>query len=703
MRSKFNKKRVILVIIVVLLLLLIGTIGTYYLINNKKGPIEHLVYDEFDTIGGKINDNTYYIFGAKKDIAFEIIKQNDFSYEMVNKNGDKINSQLVDDMIKAPDEMYEEGMTYYLKIKNGNFKDNKYKDVNEIIFNVARSAKQMLIVKENDLKVNLKDIRINDNSIKINGDYKENDIIVVYNDDKLIGAYKIGKEITTNEYEYSIPKINEVFSDIDYYGKERINLANYVNDKNFNLFLNSLVHTVYAKEDVTINKPVWNKKDGTLEVGITIYTNNRKDFLANHDAKIELTLVLSIDLYKDITLDNYDYALEVNYNIKINNSFNHINDNFSNLYDAIKNKNNVEGYDTKWLEDGYSKLEFDKKQLEKSFGKITVDTKIEGLYLDIDNGILIDISNKGFINNTLSGNNTLLIGISESNGVYSNYSFDNKGEVNLVGDSDNKIASIIEAKLSFINIFDMDIRMTSGMYSSYKSSMNINNEDDLQTKIDYEIKGEDGFFAKYLVDTTEGELKTIYDDKIALNKIDRNIKILGKKKEEKKEEEKKDDNKTNYKYSADKVRELLQNGYNALDEYEEWDMPMGTLTTHFISKKEIDVDSNTFTETRNYDDMVSYTCTYNYVTKEMKCSNFEDVQNYVKGTCDNMHNDYLNYLETGEINNEDAKEWDNLYSDITACYYEAIPSSEPTDYDDDIQSILDQVKLTFDDLGVLKN
>ena len=72
-----NKKRLGVVIIIVLLLLLLGTIGAYYLINGKQKSTEHLVYDEFEMIGGKINDSTYFLLGASDDISFEVIKEND--------------------------------------------------------------------------------------------------------------------------------------------------------------------------------------------------------------------------------------------------------------------------------------------------------------------------------------------------------------------------------------------------------------------------------------------------------------------------------------------------------------------------------------------------------------------------------------------------------------------------------------------------
>lgn len=702
-RKRINKKKLVIALIILLLLLLGLTIGIYYLINKKEKPSQHLIYDEFEMIGGKLDNDTYYLLGASNDIAFEVITENSFSYEVKDSDGNKVNSQVTESntmggiKIKAPGSLYEEGKTYYLKINNGNFKDKKYKDFKEIIFKVTRPAKQGMTFKENAIKVDIKDVEINDNAIKGTDEYNENDIIVVYDNNKLLSAYKIDKVIEKGNYQYTIPKINEVFSDIDYYGKEKINLSDFQNDKNFNLFLNSLIHTVYAKEDVTISKPVWNKKDGTLEVGITVYTSNKKEFLANHDTKIELVLVLSIDLYKDITIDEFDYALDVSYEIKVKNNLNHSNNDFNKLYDAIKFKDNIENYDTTWLENNYDDITNDKKTINKSLGNIAINTEMPGLYLNVDLGVLMDLSSKGFINTSLTGKNSMLIGINSKKGIYSDYTFDDKSDLNFVGNENNKIGGIINTKLYFINLFKINTQINSGLYTDGKVEMKINKDDEKQTKIDYNISGNSGFFAKYLVDATDVKERTIYDDKTLLAKYEKKITISSKLKEEKKEE------KPTYKYSKEKVKELLQSGYDILDQDEEWNLVMGTLTTHLICEKKIDVDNNTFTGTWTYDGSVSYTCTYNYVTGSMVCNNFEEAQNYVKSTCDNVHNDYLKYLESGEIENEEAKEWDNLYSDIDACYYETITSSQPNDFSEDMQTILDQVELTSEDLEVLKD
>ena len=89
-RKRINKKKLTIAIIILLLILLGITIGLYYLLNKKTEPIEHLVYDEFEMIGGKIDDNTYYLLGASDDVSFEVIKEENFSYELTDSEGNNI-------------------------------------------------------------------------------------------------------------------------------------------------------------------------------------------------------------------------------------------------------------------------------------------------------------------------------------------------------------------------------------------------------------------------------------------------------------------------------------------------------------------------------------------------------------------------------------------------------------------------------------
>ena len=87
----------------------------------------------------------------------------------------------------------------------------------------------------------------------------------------------------------------------------------------------------------------------------------------------------------------------------------------------------------------------------------------------------------------------------------------------------------------------------------------------------------------------------------------------------------------------------------------------------------------------------------------MSCDNYNAAKEYIKNVCDGFHDDYLNYIETGESDNDDAAEWPNLYDSLETCYYEIISNEEPKNYSEDFNKILNQAKLTEADLEVLKD
>ena len=711
--NKFNQN-FLLIVSVVLVIILIITLVLFKIKSNQKA--DNLVYDEFDAIGGKIDDNQYYIFGAKNDITFKVEKQDNFSYKIYDQDKKEVwvNTTEEDNIltIKYPDEFYAYGETYYLEIENGKFLDNKYKDYNKIIFSIARPAKQSFTLNDNVINVNINDITVDDKLIKTNKEYEDDDIILVYDNEEIKKVYKIVKEKDNNQYEYVIPNIKEVFKDIDYYGNEKINLANFENDSNFNLFListikekvlNSLVSTVYAKENVTINKPIWNKKEQCLDVGITIDMNNSNDFLSNHNSKVELTLSVSIDLYRDITIDNYDYALVINYKAKVNNNLKHINNDFNTFYETIKDKDKIDNFDTKWLEENYSKLSNDKVKIDKSLGNINVPTKVPGLSFSLDLGVLFDIDTKSIITSSLTSDNTLVVGYNNNVGLYKDYTFNNNSSITFIGDDNSKIGSTIDTNLDFLNIHKLNTKLMNGLYTTGKSTVTVDKKDDKDIGVTFDISGNSGFYGKYLVSANSTEETTLFDNQEAIAKYEKKIKLL-KKQEEEKKDESSDENKVTYKYTSEQVREMLQQGYDVLKEKGEWNSSMGTMIIDLNTNKTIDVSKNEFVSTWNYNNgAASYSYTYNYVDNTMKCDNFEGAQNYIKGICNNLYNEYLKYQDTGETEIDEAMEWEDMYGDLDSCYYEAISVSEPTDFKDDIKRILDEVSLTFEDLEVLKN
>ena len=721
-KRKINQNQLLLIALL-LVVLLIGMIILFKVKSNH--PKDNFVYQEFDAIGGMIDNDKYYLFGAKRDISFKIQKADNFSFKLLDEDGKQINVKSTEEdnqiTILAPEELYEEGKTYYLSIQNGIFLDDKYSAANEIIFSILRSTKQSSILKDDLLSVNIKDIKITDNKIKLDGSYKENDIILGYDKNNLSAVYKIVKKSDNDSYEYIIPEMSEIFKKIDYYGMEKIDLSDYANNNEFSLSListikaaiiNSLADTVYAKEDVTINKPVWNKKDNTLKVGITIDTANKEKFLTNHNAKIELIMTISADLYYDITSDNYDYILVLKYNTTMNHNLINTDNSFTNFYNDIKGKDTINDYDIKWVEENYSKINIDKVNLNQSIGNILVNTNVPGLNLLLDTNINFDINSKVFLDSSFTDDSKLIIGFNNKNEIYHSYQSTNTGNGNFVGDMNNKTGTLINTKLSFLNILNFNVEIDSGIYSEGKSTITVDTNDDISKDITFNI---DGNYLKYqtcLVQFNNSEKKTIIDNKNSLNKYSKKIKLLGKKVQKEDEDnneeiaEHKDNvnnNTVDYKYTADKVRELLQQAYDDIASQGEWQTMMGSLNVNINVNKTIDVNTNQITGIWNYNfGAASYTCSYNYLTEEMNCNNFENVQNYIKGICDNLYSEYLKYQETGETEMESAIEWEEMYGELDACYYDSISRTAPVDFKDDFQKILNKTDLTTEDLGVLK-
>ena len=68
-KKKINQK-LLLIISLVLVIILITNVILFKLKSNRKE--DNLVYEKFDAIGGKIDDNQYYIFGLIQDIYHKL-------------------------------------------------------------------------------------------------------------------------------------------------------------------------------------------------------------------------------------------------------------------------------------------------------------------------------------------------------------------------------------------------------------------------------------------------------------------------------------------------------------------------------------------------------------------------------------------------------------------------------------------------------
>ena len=717
-KEKDHHKRVdykkILIILGIILIIGIICLAIYLLTNRKPTPKENLIYTEFEPLITKLDDETYYIFGAKSNITFEVSPKDNFSYQVLTDDNTEISTikETKDNkvVILPPSESYTSGKTYTLKITNGTFVDNNFKDAKKIVFNIARPAANKYTLKDNVITVS--NPKIENNKLTTSDTYQENDIIAITNDGKLTASYKITKVNDNGTYDLIESKIDEVFANIDYYGMEKLNLSTFATDealKNYLIgtisksIISSLFDTVYAKESIEIKEPSWDKKSQSLSFSIIVDAKeNTKLFndnlLKNHQTKAELYINVKANLYKNITLTNYDYALSLEYTISNKANLTTTNKQIIELNDNLKNSK--KDYDATWLLTDYSKITNDKLKIEKTLGSIVITTEVPGLTISFAPDFIMNTDLKGIFDGNVSGKMITTMGINDNQGIYGNFAFSGQGDGTTIGDGNITFGFASKTTLDFLNI-KLESTLNSTMYIDSKSTIKEKeNKDDKDSKIvNYEVKADIGYNAVCNINAMKGTeklTKKIADNKQVLKTYQKQFEFT-KTKEKKEEKEQQE-----FKYTAAEVKQKISTAYDELAANEEWSLRGGSVTVSFSYEKTIDVDNHKLIATWTYDNSATYTCSYDYLNKTMSCNNFTATQNYVKSTCDTLYNDYLNYLETGEVDNDDAMEWENLYENVESCYYETIPRTEPTDYKADFDKILNQAKLTEADLAVLK-
>ena len=703
LNGKNDTKKKLIIYACIIIIIGIISIGIIILFKHTdKSPEKNLIYHEFEPLISKIDDETYYIFGAKKDISFEITPNDNFSYKLIDEDGNELLIDVVNNVIKAPNDGYKDGTRYELTITNATFKDEKIKNAKKIIFNTIRPTIGGYTFSDNVKTQNDNNYKIENDILTTSNKYELNDIVAIIKDNKV---YKITKVNNDNTYQVTIPKIEEVFKDIDYYGMEKVNLSSFVIDDKLKMYMmnivkNSLIKTVYAKENVEIKEAVWDDSNQTLNLTINITSNEKTNIftssLNSHKLIAEMNITISANIYKDITIKHSEYALELNYeynykfNLKNNSDkINNLNNNFT---------NNIHENDLTWLLNDYSKIANDKLSNNINLGKTIVNTEVIGTNIELDLGLILDIDAKTIMNSSLSGNLNVTTGFNNLDN-YQNYIVVNSGEFSSIGNNNNRVGYYSNIVLTSLDKTDINSSINTLMYMD--STETINSKDN-NKEAEYEVNGENGNYLKITIND-----KNIIDKKLSVKTYNKKYTLVDNKKEEKKEEKPIESPEEKppivYKYTKEEIKRKLQTAYDELASLDTWTMRGGTFLIDFKSNKIIDVENNIFSAIYTYDGSVSYNCDYDYINKSMKCTNYNETKSYIKNICDEAYNDYQNFLVTGEIENEDNEEWENIYDSMDACYYEIIPSTEPLNFDEDFNKILTKANLTIQDLDVLKS
>ena len=751
-KVNLDKKKKLLILILAIVLVAVIGITIFFVLRNDD---EYKLADVEPTIS-TLEDGTYYIFGSPNNQTFEVETKDNFTYKIVDEENNevKVSTTKKDNkvVINAPEKLYEEGKTYTLTITNGTFTEEDLKEATTVSFSIVRKSKQTSELNENVKSVSSETNIVSETDDKITltseTEYKTGDIILIDNQK----AYKVEKA-ENGTYQLTIPAISEVFDEIDYYGSAYLNLSEFEENEEIEEYLiayaeenliDKIIPKVNAASKISVDCE-WSKKREALVATIHIETNPgdkvfKKSFLEHHKLSFDYEVELKVKFDYDI----HDDYIDVNFTLQITNTPSFTLETQSETLDKIKDglKAYTAGENAlALLKSDYKAVEKDTKKLKQTVGTVPIPTPLWFFTAELDFGLIMEFDVKANMNATLTNTNKITIGVNSEKGVYGKTKYTNKIDASAFGEASMRLGSQMDLEASLLGMVEVSGGIKGGIYGN--ATLDIKSEvsdDKLSANLLATTKA--GLFstivveAKVITEKFEKEFANteleLYSYELPLSSESERTKPVVKEEEttQKPETNNNSNNNTNnnnnnssnnsssnnnttttptYKYTADEVRQKIQEGYNAL-QYEDagWNYGGGTITG-FYYEETISVSANTLTTKFTYGDDTPnsadtyYQCTYNYVTEKMSCSNFANAQAYLRNRCDKAYNEYVNYTNGGEYT-DDAATWEGIYEgqDKSVCYYDLIGQSQPTNYRGDINKILNKVGLSYSDLGVLK-
>lgn len=455
----------------------------------------------------KLEDDTYYIFGATRDQAFDIEKNNNFSYEVVDEENIKYDMEEItkDNIITIkPKNYFEEGKNYTIKIKNGTFINEELKEASVVVFSVQRKSKQKVEIKDNIIKVNNADITFNDNNtIKLNNVKLKKDDIILIDDAE---AYKIGN-CNNSICDITIPTLDDVYSEFDYYGIDEVNMENFIFNPDFQeyiaynvkkSFIDKLIPSVKADSKLKAEMQYDNKTNEVV-IKLELYTTPGdklfgSKFLDNHKFSNTYEIRVKLKVYKDIGYVNSDVAIIPTITLKIGVDVEHkaFKKGLDKLKETITKDKLVDI--TRIL----TEAEKDTINNNKNIGHLSVPSGIPGLNIIFNGGYLFEVDLKSNLNLNLESKITATVGYSTKKGLYGSINHNESANASFTGEGEIRVGFQGETGVSILNIMDVVGKLKVGGYENGK--MSIVSQLIQNSKTIITITGEMGMFANVSVE-----------------------------------------------------------------------------------------------------------------------------------------------------------------------------------------------------------
>lgn len=741
-KKKISKKQIIIFSIIgVLLLSIIAGIIIYFKVKesdplNVKNPYDYLVFDE---------ENNAFFNKVSEAFEVKVIPKDKFSYKVVDSEGKEVDTVIEKKSkysVIKPKEKYKQGEVYTLTIEEGTFENEDLKDVSKIEFKVVRKQVEKVIYNKNVKEVKSKEVKVTDNVIETKNKYQVGDIVLIDNKE----VYKVTSINNDGTYQVSVPELKEVYKELDIYIDEQIKITEIIPAEEIEEYVaynvsqskwyQSIIKTVNAAPKIKVDlDTTGGKAKAKVEVEIPAGESGLSiPVIKKHNLKFKLELEIEVWAHTEINLVHHD--VQITLKMKDTTGF---EINFKEAkFDELTKKTIKDA--TRVLESAklLNTLTTDNGDVVAPLGGTLLPIGTTGLFLEMDFGLLLDYKmavDAGY-ENTNERTTTFgykwnapfdltLIGKVNSN--------NKKGKTYIGGKAEFKLGAELNAGLNLLNLAEVKFVGNSGAYGEAELKIGVgelNNEPfyEMNSKgaiglfLDGKIKAEVfkmaeaewKFFEQKLPITSYKHNNTNKDEIVMKQEEDNKDEAVMK--EENKTEDKKEDTTTKpetnnnsnnnttttptYKYTADEVRQKLQEGYNiiAREEYmsdtNTWEFQAGTSICTIDFKETINTSSNMLSVTWNTCGY-AYTCNYNYVNDTMSCINYENARNNVKNECQSYYDEIINDPEGLQAFYEEFGTVDN-------CVNVHPFNSKPTNYRGDINNILSKVGLSYSDLGVLK-
>ncbi len=216
----------------VLLVLLIIFVALFLLKGSK--PSEEIFEKDFDNVY-ILEDDHYYLKRLNKDKKFEI-ESTSPSFQVEDEDGNRLDLEIISKKdnkyeILPPQKGYEEGKEYFLILDEGTrFTDENYQDARTLTIKIDRDQVEEYAFKDLVIETDREIEVLSQEKIKTDLDLKEGEILIGTPKNVEPFAYKIESVLPQDEYEVSLPALDEIYEEIDLYGEYKLRFSKQESD-----------------------------------------------------------------------------------------------------------------------------------------------------------------------------------------------------------------------------------------------------------------------------------------------------------------------------------------------------------------------------------------------------------------------------------------------------------------------------------------